>query len=200
MPAEGLDGVSLAALLKGGSRSGRPRRSTGTIRTTATRAAGPAARSATATGSSSSSTRPAGASCSTWSATPASRPTWPTIRADEVEATGRRSWRRGGWPSAPRCPRPTPPTRPIPRPKDGSITLPAATAEVHGVMLRYEPLPHKNTLGYWVRAGRLGVVGVRRQEARRVRRRGARRLRDRQRREHRRVPVRRPGLEAHRAR
>ncbi|WP_435011151.1 sulfatase-like hydrolase/transferase [Tundrisphaera lichenicola] len=34
---------------------------------------------------------------------------------------------------------------------DGSITLPASTAEVHGVMLRFEPLPHKNTLGYWVR-------------------------------------------------
>ena len=36
--------------------------------------------------------------------------------------------------------------------QDGSITLPARNAEVHGVMLRYEPLPHKNTLGYWVRA------------------------------------------------
>ena len=34
---------------------------------------------------------------------------------------------------------------------DGSITLPASTADVHGVMLRYEPLPHKNTVGYWVR-------------------------------------------------
>ena len=34
---------------------------------------------------------------------------------------------------------------------DGSITLPASTAEVHGAMLRFEPLPHKNTLGYWVR-------------------------------------------------
>ncbi len=34
---------------------------------------------------------------------------------------------------------------------NGSITLPASTAEVHGVMLRYEPAPHKNTLGYWVR-------------------------------------------------
>ncbi len=30
--------------------------------------------------------------------------------------------------------------------------MPAATAEVHGVMLRYEPLPHKNTLGFWTRA------------------------------------------------
>jgi arylsulfatase A-like enzyme len=35
-------------------------------------------------------------------------------------------------------------------PKDGVVTLPAASAEVHGVMLRFEPLPHKNTLGYWV--------------------------------------------------
>ena len=36
--------------------------------------------------------------------------------------------------------------------KNGVITLPARTAEVHGLMLRYEPLPHKNTLGYWVNA------------------------------------------------
>jgi arylsulfatase A-like enzyme len=33
---------------------------------------------------------------------------------------------------------------------NGSITIPARTAEVHGVMLRYEPLPHKDTLGFWV--------------------------------------------------
>jgi arylsulfatase A len=33
---------------------------------------------------------------------------------------------------------------------DGQIVLPARTADVHGVMLRYEPLPHKQTLGYWV--------------------------------------------------
>ena len=38
-----------------------------------------------------------------------------------------------------------------PRKPDGSIVLPASTAEVHGVMLRYEPAPHKNTLGYWTR-------------------------------------------------
>jgi arylsulfatase A-like enzyme len=35
---------------------------------------------------------------------------------------------------------------------DGTIGLPAETADVHGVMLRYEPLPHKNTLGFWIRA------------------------------------------------
>ena len=34
----------------------------------------------------------------------------------------------------------------------GGLQLPASLAEVHGTMLRYEPLPHKNTLGYWVRA------------------------------------------------
>jgi arylsulfatase A-like enzyme len=34
---------------------------------------------------------------------------------------------------------------------DGVVTLPARTADVHGVQLRYEPLPHKNTLGFWVR-------------------------------------------------
>jgi hypothetical protein len=41
---------------------------------------------------------------------------------------------------------------PNPQSKDGSVTLAAKSADVHGVMLRFEPLPHKNTLGYWVRA------------------------------------------------
>jgi arylsulfatase A-like enzyme len=40
---------------------------------------------------------------------------------------------------------------PNPQAADGSVTLPAKTADVHGVMLRFEPLPHKNTLGFWVR-------------------------------------------------
>jgi len=34
----------------------------------------------------------------------------------------------------------------------GGLQLPASLAEVHGSMLRYEPPPHKNTLGYWTRA------------------------------------------------
>ncbi|MBY0514386.1 MAG: sulfatase-like hydrolase/transferase [Gemmataceae bacterium] len=38
---------------------------------------------------------------------------------------------------------------PNPPAKDGTITLPARTARVHGVQLRYEPLPHKDTLGFW---------------------------------------------------
>ena len=41
---------------------------------------------------------------------------------------------------------------PNPQDKDGIITIRSRTAHVHGVMLRYEPLPHKDTLGYWVRA------------------------------------------------
>lgn len=35
----------------------------------------------------------------------------------------------------------------------GSILLAAHTATPHGKVLRYEPQPHKNTLGYWVDAG-----------------------------------------------
>jgi hypothetical protein len=34
--------------------------------------------------------------------------------------------------------------------KDGSVTLAAHEALCHGRMLRYEPQPHKNTVGYWV--------------------------------------------------
>jgi hypothetical protein len=39
---------------------------------------------------------------------------------------------------------------PNPQAPDGTITLEARTAEVHGSQLRFEPLPHKNTLGFWV--------------------------------------------------
>ncbi len=49
-------------------------------------------------------------------------------------------------------PTPNPSYSPNPQAKDGKITLPARTAEVHGIMLRFEPLPHKNTLGFWVNA------------------------------------------------
>jgi arylsulfatase A-like enzyme len=50
-----------------------------------------------------------------------------------------------------KMPTPNPNYLPNPQAKDGTITLPARTADVHGVQLRYEPLPHKNTLGYWTR-------------------------------------------------
>jgi arylsulfatase A-like enzyme len=48
-------------------------------------------------------------------------------------------------------PTPNPDYTPNPQGADGTITLPARTADVHGLMLRYEPLPHKDTLGYWTR-------------------------------------------------
>jgi arylsulfatase A-like enzyme len=48
--------------------------------------------------------------------------------------------------------KPNPGYIPNPQAADGTVTLPARTAEIHGTQLRYEPLPHKNTLGFWVRA------------------------------------------------
>jgi hypothetical protein len=48
--------------------------------------------------------------------------------------------------------RPNPRYVPNPQGDDGIIRLPARTAEVHGVQLRYEPSPHKETLGFWTRA------------------------------------------------
>jgi arylsulfatase A-like enzyme len=41
---------------------------------------------------------------------------------------------------------------PNPQGANGTIVMHARSAQVHGVMLRYEPLPHKETLGYWVNA------------------------------------------------
>ena len=35
---------------------------------------------------------------------------------------------------------------------DGTITLPASSGEVTGAKLQFEPLLHKNTIGYWVNA------------------------------------------------
>ena len=34
---------------------------------------------------------------------------------------------------------------------DGSIVLLATNAVIHGKMIRYEPQPHKNTIGYWTK-------------------------------------------------
>jgi len=35
---------------------------------------------------------------------------------------------------------------------DGAIVLLATNATVHGKTIRYEPQPHKNTIGYWTKA------------------------------------------------
>ncbi|HET6879849.1 MAG TPA: sulfatase-like hydrolase/transferase [Pirellulales bacterium] len=71
-------------------------------------------------------------------------------RPDQVERLAGKLavWRRQ---ADVQMPRPNPDYVPNPPDKDGVIVLPARTADVHGVMLRYEPLPHKATLGYWVR-------------------------------------------------
>ena len=53
------------------------------------------------------------------------------------------------------CDRPplTPPqTPPVPPRFDGVIELPAALARTRGEAIRYEPQPHKNTVGFWTSA------------------------------------------------
>ncbi|MFO0878330.1 MAG: sulfatase-like hydrolase/transferase [Gemmataceae bacterium] len=47
-------------------------------------------------------------------------------------------------------PTPNPDYLPHPPNARGAIVLPAQTAFVRGSQLRYEPLPHKNTLGFWI--------------------------------------------------
>jgi arylsulfatase A-like enzyme len=65
------------------------------------------------------------------------------------ELTGRLvAWRRS---VGAQMMKPNPGYVPNPQAKDGVIVLPARTAEIHGVQVRYEPVPHKNTLGFWTR-------------------------------------------------
>ncbi|MFM7148895.1 MAG: sulfatase, partial [Gemmataceae bacterium] len=49
-----------------------------------------------------------------------------------------------------RMPTPNPDYKPNPQDARGVVTMHARTAQVHGSQLRYEPLTHKETLGYWV--------------------------------------------------
>ncbi len=46
--------------------------------------------------------------------------------------------------------RTAPEGEPISQLADGSILLHARDVRIHGTKLQYEPLPHKNTVGYWV--------------------------------------------------
>ena len=39
----------------------------------------------------------------------------------------------------------------VPESEDGSVNLPAHESVTHGDTLRFEPQPHKNTVGYWVK-------------------------------------------------
>ena len=47
--------------------------------------------------------------------------------------------------------KPNPKYVPNPQAAGGVVTLPAKMADVHGTQLRFEPSPHKNTLGVWSR-------------------------------------------------
>lgn len=66
----------------------------------------------------------------------------------EELSTALSEWRRA---VGAQMPEPNPDFLPNPQADDGTITLPAKTADVHGTMLRYEPIPQKNTLGFWTR-------------------------------------------------
>lgn len=48
-----------------------------------------------------------------------------------------------------KMPTPNPGYRPNPQADDGTITLLGKWGDAHGKQLRFEPLPHKNTFGYW---------------------------------------------------
>jgi arylsulfatase A-like enzyme len=48
--------------------------------------------------------------------------------------------------------KPNPGFVPNPQSPGGVLTLPARTAKIHGIQVRYESVPHKNTLGFWTRA------------------------------------------------
>jgi hypothetical protein len=72
---------------------------------------------------------------------------------DRVDAMGRQlhAWQNAvgaQWPTQNPAYRPSP----IAPGTDGTVVLHARDAVVHGEVLRYEPQPHKNTLGFWTRA------------------------------------------------
>lgn len=55
------------------------------------------------------------------------------------------------WGSAQTQPAIEPTTRPIVQADNGSILLHARDVTIHGTVVRYEPDPHKNTIGFWTR-------------------------------------------------
>lgn len=57
------------------------------------------------------------------------------------------AWRRG---NGAQMMMPNPDYKPNQQKPNGNIPLLGRFADIHGVMLRFEPMPHKNTLGYWV--------------------------------------------------
>lgn len=76
------------------------------------------------------------------------------LAAKEPERVKELSARLGSWRKGVDAQEMTPNATyaPNPQAEDGVVTIPARSALVHGEQLRYEPLPHKNTLGYWIHA------------------------------------------------
>ena len=76
------------------------------------------------------------------------------LAADQPEVVKEMSAKLAAWRKevGAKMPTPNPDYIPNPQAKDGTITLPARTAFVTGTQLRFEPAPHKNTLGYWTNA------------------------------------------------
>ncbi len=50
-----------------------------------------------------------------------------------------------------KMPTPNPDYAPNLQKENGVVSMPSSTADVNGITLRYEPLPNKDTLGFWVR-------------------------------------------------
>jgi arylsulfatase A-like enzyme len=75
------------------------------------------------------------------------------LAADKPEVVERLAKKLDDWRKATGAKMPTlnPDYTPNPQDKAGKVTMHARTAVVHGTTLRYEPLPHKATLGFWSR-------------------------------------------------
>ncbi len=71
--------------------------------------------------------------------------------AEKPEVVAELAGKLDAWRKSVDAQMPTPNADYVPNPaaNDGSITLAARSAEIHGITLRYEPLPHKNTVGFW---------------------------------------------------
>lgn len=75
------------------------------------------------------------------------------LAAERPDVVKQLAAKLGAWRGAVGAQMMTPNPRYVPNPQsaDGTVTLPAKTADVHGVQLRYEAQPHKDTLGFWTR-------------------------------------------------
>ncbi len=73
------------------------------------------------------------------------------LAADKPEVVKELAKKLDDWRKAVGAKMPTlnPNYKPNPQADDGTITLKGQFGDAHGVQLRFEPLPHKNTFGFW---------------------------------------------------